>query len=132
MLRRMGLLLATGALLAAAPANPANAQFLSFEEQRLSAMAQRLGYFDVNAFRSDREAAVRAQDAALARDTLNRPVEWHNPRTGNRGRTTVVQIGTDAGGRPCRVVEEELLVNGRLTRQMGMVCNAGSGWVGVQ
>jgi surface antigen len=109
-----------------------NGGAMSWENQRDIQLAERLGYRNLNAFRSDQAEARRAQDEALRRDTLNRPVEWFNRQTGNRGRSSIVQMGRDRMGNACRVMEEELLVNGRLTRQSGMVCHDGRRWVAVR
>lgn len=79
------------------------------------------GYRDWADYNEDVSYANRAQALALGSQP-GRSVSWMNPRTGNHGAIRVVEAGTAPNGRFCRVLAQEVVLNGRHTVNQGVVC----------
>lgn len=76
--------------------------------------------------RADRAYAERAMIRAY-NAPVGHPVEWDNPRTGNRGVIVPRRVGYDANGQQCREYQQTVYVGGRKQEAYGQACQQDDG-----
>jgi surface antigen len=96
---------------------------VGISEYRLRQMLDRL-----EAYRAeDRRLVETAVGEALEKHLSGVPVEWTNPRTGDRGRVTPIRTFRNAEGQWCREYEEVLRSADGIEQRRGIACRAAEG-----
>jgi surface antigen len=73
----------------------------------------------------DQKAMAQSTQSALS-SPVGQPVPWSNPESGRSG-TVTTQSQTDASGATCRVVQQQVVVQGQLETQLVNFCQQPDG-----
>ena len=75
----------------------------------------------------DKEAALKAQQQALANNQTGQTTTWSNPETGHSGTYTPTNTYTTPDGKTCRDYQQTVIIDGKEETATGTACKMADG-----